>query len=194
MLISTRGRDRGPARQRHRPVGNPSNGRNAQRRKSKVVCIPPNQRAIWKTMTEDNAGCHDDMKTLKRRVLDLVQSSPGLTDRELTARLRGPTAPPQAVNQAALSLVSRGLIRRCPRSDRRICNYPSRVLGKATPVVSSPATSIGSNHLSEDDLKRGSSGCPGCRAPCADGAWAASSRGCAGRGRPVTRYGRRSSR
>jgi len=28
-------------------------------------------------------------------------------------------------------------------------------LGKATPVVSSPATSIGSNHLSEDDLKRG---------------------------------------
>jgi hypothetical protein len=64
------------------------------------------------------------MATLRDRVLELVTSAPGLTDRVLADRLVGHDAPQQRVNQVARQLASAEQLVRRKRSDGRIGNYP----------------------------------------------------------------------
>lgn len=92
------------------------------------------------------------MPTLNQRIVDLVNASPGLTDREITDRLIGESAGQQAVNQAARALATaKGLLRR-PRSDGKVANYPSKEL-HAQPEGSTASDCIAAA-LSEDELKR----------------------------------------
>ena len=60
--------------------------------------------------------------TLKDRILDLLRTGPGLTDREITDRLLGNGKPPQSVNIACRALEERArLVRR--KEAGRIRNY-----------------------------------------------------------------------
>ena len=52
------------------------------------------------------------MATLSQDLLNLVSKNPGLTDREITSKLRGASEPQQPINQAARALESKGLITR----------------------------------------------------------------------------------
>jgi hypothetical protein len=92
--------------------------------------------------------------TLKERIADLVASSPGLTDRELTDHLIGRSAGQQAVNQAARSLEATGHLLRRDRSDGKIGNYPSGVT-RAEGEVAMEQRADPLEGLSEDDVKRG---------------------------------------
>jgi hypothetical protein len=75
------------------------------------------------------------MATLKERVLDLIRTSPGLSDREIADRLLGSAAPQQGVNQIARTLAGQRLVARRARRDGKLGNYPDEP-------------------LSEDDVKR----------------------------------------
>jgi hypothetical protein len=103
-------------------------------------------------LTRVQAGEIGIVPRLKERIIGVVNASPGLSDREITDRLSGESAGQQAVNQAAHALANVGLLRRVPRSDGRVGNYPTRLvdveLPKATVPVSDP------NGLSEEEVKR----------------------------------------
>jgi hypothetical protein len=90
--------------------------------------------------------------TLKERLAELVASSPGLTDREITDRLVGRAAGQQSVNQAARSLEAAGSLVRRQRSDGKIGNYS---LGTHPPDtwVTVVASADMPDGLSEDDVK-----------------------------------------
>lgn len=93
------------------------------------------------------------MTTLPEQIIQLANKEPGLTDREITNRLRGASEPQQPINIAARSLASKGLITRQRRNDGLLGNYPS---GKAIPVSAYRAEkSAEDNHnqLSEDQVK-----------------------------------------
>lgn len=64
------------------------------------------------------------MASLGDRILALIQTSPGLTDREITDLLVGKAAPQQHVNQTCNRLHRRGLLLRRRRPDTKIGNYP----------------------------------------------------------------------
>lgn len=88
---------------------------------------------------------------LKERIRSTVDTRPGLTDRELTDVLLGPSAGQQAVNQAARALAASGLLVRSRRPDGRIGNF---AVGAALAVVEPtqpPAAS--SDGMSEDEVK-----------------------------------------
>lgn len=96
--------------------------------------------------------------SLKNRIVTQIQTSQGLTDRELTNILLGKETGQQAVNQAARALESAGCLVRRVRPDGKIGNYAvldpvSRekvvaVVGRSPDENSHPAI------LSEDDVKR----------------------------------------
>lgn len=93
------------------------------------------------------------MPPLSKRLLELVAKEPGLTDRELTDRLLGASAPQQRVNQVARQLAKRGKILRQKRSDGLIGNYA----GSSDQLPREPApirTSKASDGLQEDEVKR----------------------------------------
>jgi hypothetical protein len=93
------------------------------------------------------------MVTLADRILSLVTSTQGLSDREIADRLYFPAAPQQPVNIACRSLAAKGLILRTPRPDGRIGNYPAATT--MTPVVRVPADNQPPGELlGEDQLKR----------------------------------------
>jgi hypothetical protein len=64
------------------------------------------------------------MMPLKEQILKLVTKENGLTDREITDKLRGLDHPQQPVNQACLSLARNGKLIRRKREDGRIVNFP----------------------------------------------------------------------
>lgn len=94
------------------------------------------------------------MVTLPQSLLALISKSPGLTDRELTRRLRGESAPQQAINQAARVLESKGLIVRRKRANSLIGNYCAD-RAEVSQLQNKPAKK---NHdlqaLSEDEIKQ----------------------------------------
>ncbi|EPR29725.1 MULTISPECIES: hypothetical protein [Geobacillus] len=63
------------------------------------------------------------MKTLKERIIQLLQEHSGLTDREITNRILGEKKPQQPVNQACRSLEAQGVLKRVKRQDGLIGNY-----------------------------------------------------------------------
>tara|TARA_R110001592_G_scaffold19513_1_gene79886 strand:+ start:566 stop:1189 length:624 start_codon:yes stop_codon:yes gene_type:complete len=93
------------------------------------------------------------MTTLPEQIFQLANEEPGLTDREITNRLRGASEPQQPINIAARSLANKGLITRQRRSDGLLGNYPT---GKALPISTYHAEKSildSYNQLSEDEVK-----------------------------------------
>ncbi len=63
------------------------------------------------------------MEDLGEKVLWIVKTMPGLTDREITDHLLGKKARVQAVNRAAHLLCEQHILERCCRQDGKIGNY-----------------------------------------------------------------------
>lgn len=94
------------------------------------------------------------MPTLQVQILELVASEPGLTDREITNRLRSPSDNQQPINQTARLLESKGLLLRRNRSDGLIGNY---LRENSIQSTEERTESRPKNHdldaLSEDEIK-----------------------------------------
>jgi hypothetical protein len=88
------------------------------------------------------------MATLRERILELVQTERGCTDREIATRLLGRDAPQQAVNQQCRMLETKGLLVRRRRPDGLIANYPGST------VPSAPPPSHLAERFEEDAIKR----------------------------------------
>lgn len=91
--------------------------------------------------------------TLPQQIVDLLNKSPGMTDREITSALRSAASPQQPINIAARALAQKGILIRKVREDGLIGNYPSGHSippPKAAPVARNVE---GRNHLSEDQVK-----------------------------------------
>lgn len=105
------------------------------------------------------------MGTLKEQILDLLQQRPGLTDREITDIVVGPSAPQQSVNQVCRQLGEKGRVTRTRRDDGWIGNYlsvhspvPPQATSKAAPsdLTPTPSPSLGDFYddpFSEDEIK-----------------------------------------
>ena len=94
------------------------------------------------------------MSSLPQELLQLVQRSPGLTDREVTDVLRGKSAPQQPVNVAARALAKRGQLLRKKREDGLIGNFPLDGPAIQVVVLKKPAPEkAGLLDQSEDKLK-----------------------------------------
>ncbi len=93
------------------------------------------------------------MPSLPQKVLSLVAENPGLTDRQITNRLLGTTAPQQPVNIAARKLTEKGHLIRRRRGDGLIGNYLSGVTNAARPEEPKIATGAPGEDLSEDRIK-----------------------------------------
>jgi hypothetical protein len=93
------------------------------------------------------------MASLPQRILALLNESPGLTDRQITNRLLGSTAPQQSVNIAARGLAKKGRLLRRRRDDGLIGNYSNA--DATAPAQETPKTASASSAeaLSEDRLK-----------------------------------------
>jgi hypothetical protein len=65
--------------------------------------------------------------TLKDRIVTLLGSTPGLTDRELTDHLFGPVTGQQATNQASRALAAAQRIVRRKRQDGKFGNYLTKI-------------------------------------------------------------------
>lgn len=99
------------------------------------------------------------MAALKQQIIDVLARTPGLTDREITNLVKGPSGPQQPVNVACRELAAKGILDRRRRDDGLIGNYPN-----GTRIASSqlnPAQSVSScgrhqrdHDLSEDEVKR----------------------------------------
>jgi len=62
------------------------------------------------------------MTPLPEQIVALLSEYPGLTDREITNELRSPSDAHQPINNAARSLVRRGIVIRSRRNDGLIAN------------------------------------------------------------------------
>jgi hypothetical protein len=91
---------------------------------------------------------------LGARILAILNETPGLSDRELTDRIKGRDTHPSQINQECRLLEGGGKLTRQPRSDGRIGNYPS---GVALPAViepsGRPSNVTASHELTEDQVK-----------------------------------------
>ncbi len=67
------------------------------------------------------------MTTLKEHIAQLLAHSPGLTDREITDRLRGRDARQQPINAVCRELAKGRLLDRRRRNDGLLGNYPTGV-------------------------------------------------------------------
>jgi hypothetical protein len=63
------------------------------------------------------------MNTLAERIVSLVQSEPGLTDREITDTLKGHSAQQAPINMNCHDLEKKGVLIRRKRQDGLIGNY-----------------------------------------------------------------------
>lgn len=96
--------------------------------------------------------------TLKEEIVQLVSKRPGLTDREITVRLRGRHAIQQPVNHTCRQLEAAGVLKRSRRHDGLIGNYPTdrEAPDRAPPPSTSRKVShsgTATERLSEDEVK-----------------------------------------
>lgn len=94
------------------------------------------------------------MGNLSDSILELIRKSPGLTDREITDKLRGAAAPQQPINQEARRLERKCLLHRYRRHDQLIGNYPAE--RDPALVVTNPTRKMkiqDVDTLSEDEVK-----------------------------------------
>ena len=98
------------------------------------------------------------MATLKEQILKILERQAGLTDREITDRVKGRNEPQQSVNQACHQLEAAGVLVRQRRDDGLIGNFlfghdnieTFRSLRSLRPVDKSRKA----DGLSEDEIKR----------------------------------------
>lgn len=86
-------------------------------------------------------------------LINLVNESPGMTDRELTDILKGKDVHPSQVNQEARQLEQKGLLIRRPRNDGFIGNYPCAPEEDAARIPDKPQIARTAEGLSEDEVK-----------------------------------------
>ena len=94
--------------------------------------------------------------SLSDRILRLVSSSPGLTDREITDELCGAGAPPQSVNSTCRRLAGTGKLVRRPRRDGLTGNYRGKgqvLVQHSSPSAKQPPPD-NKDALSEDAIKQ----------------------------------------
>ncbi len=99
------------------------------------------------------------MPTLKEEIAELVSKRPGLTDREITVRLRGRHAIQQSINQTCRRLEAAGALKRSRRHDGLIGNYPTGrepTNRKLSPTVAAKHSrdATATEQLSEDEVKK----------------------------------------
>ena len=98
---------------------------------------------------------HDlNSQSLPQQIIQLLTSSPGLTDREITIAIRGLGKPQQPINQAARSLERKGRISRTKRGDGLIGNYLTGAKQNIEPVSSTRTKNHDVDALSEDEIKK----------------------------------------
>jgi hypothetical protein len=98
--------------------------------------------------------------TLRKQIADLLRSDPGLTDREITDRLRGKGAIQQPINMTCRQMEAVKLLVRRRRGDGLIGNFPSD--GTTVPIVPQPqsrseapaAKAVPNEVMSEDVVKQ----------------------------------------
>jgi hypothetical protein len=77
---------------------------------------------------------------LSGQILAMLNENPGLSDREITDRIKGKHKHPSQINQECRRLEGAGKLTRQRRSDGLIGNYPSGVapplIGVGPPLVS----------------------------------------------------------
>jgi hypothetical protein len=99
------------------------------------------------------------MPTLKEQILEAARKRPGLTDREITDRIRGRREAQQPINQACRQMETAGRLQRRHRHDGLIGNYPTGVEPRREKIASSPTTAkprldLETDTLSEDAVKK----------------------------------------
>lgn len=92
--------------------------------------------------------------SLQAQILELVAAVPGLTDREITNRLRSPADNQQPINQTARVLESKGFLSRRRRADGLIGNYLSDTTASVETRIAKPQEKNQDvEALSEDEIK-----------------------------------------
>ena len=105
------------------------------------------------------------MTTYKDEILDLLATTPGLTDREITDRLRGEGVRHQPTRVACAELTRAGKLERRRGSGGRIGNYPTGAR---------PAAGQRAGDLGEDEVKRALVSWLGRRGWASEVAWGGS--------------------
>src|ERR1700730_8392633 len=92
---------------------------------------------------------------LKELIPDILEREPGLTDRALTDRIKGPGVHPSQINQACRAMVALGQLRRSAGTDGCIGNYIGGTSWRkpkiGVRVARAPLPKPG---LGEDEVKR----------------------------------------
>ena len=108
----------------------------------------------------DEAGTHSysisgevPMATLPEQIVELLKNSPGLTDREITNRLRSSSDAQQPINIAARKLAQKEIVLRKRRHDGLIGNYLTGKEHKPTATLSPKSPPSEENNLTEDQAK-----------------------------------------
>ncbi len=95
------------------------------------------------------------MTPFAEKLLEVIKSSPGQTDRQITNRLFGRATHPSKVNQEARLLERKGLVTRRVGEQGHICNYAiSSGRKEVSKLMSKPAIVASSEIVSEDDVKK----------------------------------------
>jgi hypothetical protein len=90
------------------------------------------------------------MSSVSQQIIALLESSSGLTDREIAERLLGKGAAQQPINQAARMLERQGAIQRKKRPDGLIGNY---FINSPLPVSATAPKNISTSQLETDVTK-----------------------------------------
>ena len=95
------------------------------------------------------------MTSFTEKLLEVVKSSPGLTDRQITDLLSGSSSHPSKINQEARLLERKGLLTRRVGKNGHICNYATSSERKEEfNPIRKPAIVPSSEIVSEDEVKR----------------------------------------
>ena len=101
------------------------------------------------------SSVENGMASFAEKLLQVVKSSPGLTDRQITDRLFGRAAHPSQVNQEARLLERKSLLTRRVGENGHIGNYlVSSNHSKETQVSGKHAVATPTTMLSEDEVKK----------------------------------------
>jgi hypothetical protein len=87
-------------------------------------------------------------------IVALLRREDGLTDREITDRLKGHNAPQQPVNQACRRLEAAGILVRRRRADGLIGNHLNTRLSRQAQPLEEPSPHKFGEPLTEDQIKK----------------------------------------
>ena len=90
---------------------------------------------------------------LEDQIVELLKKDGGLSDREITDRLKGTGAEQQPVNQACRRLAARGVLVRHKRSDHRLGNYLIEGDPSHKPPHAAGSSQAPNRRLSEDEIR-----------------------------------------